>query len=546
MRRLYLALVCVISILSSGNIGAINIKLEAMASSVQIDLSETKQAEDNSNTGKMNAVDLGLSVKWASCNVGAESPEDYGGYYAWGETDEKDYYGWGTYKWCNGGGYSMTKYCADSNCGEIDNNRTIDLSDDVAHVKWGGKWRMPTLDELKELKENCDWEWFTLNEINGYRVTGPNGNSIFLPATGYRSGTDVDDSRGRYGRYWSSTLNSGFSSHAYYLDFYVGNYSDSNISRYFGFSVRSVWDEKIRDNTSVITVATKDVTGITHGGAKLSGTVNGSSQSLPCGFIYGTTSTLSSTSGLRKNITSNGGYSISVTELKENTIYYYRAYAIVDGVYKYGEVKSFTTKEAEDNSNTDKKEAVDLGLSVKWASCNVGAKSPEDYGGYYAWGEIEGKDFYNWYTYKWCNDSYNSLTKYCIDSELGKVDKKKTLDLSDDVAHMKWGGKWRIPTSEELRELVDNCNWERARVNGVYGYRVIGPNGNSIFLPAAGYCFDAIDYYRGSFGYYWSATLGSVGIYGSDVAYYLQFYNDCDVYKSGNRSLGYTIRPVTD
>ena len=440
----------------------------------------------------------------------------------------------------------MTKYCADSNCGEIDNNRTIDLSDDVAHVKWGGKWRMPTLDELKELKENCDWEWFTLNEINGYRVTGPNGNSIFLPATGYRSGTDVDDSRGRYGRYWSSTLNSGFSSHAYYLDFYVGNYSDSNISRYFGFSVRSVWDEKIRDNTSVITVATKDVTGITHGGAKLSGTVNGSSQSLPCGFIYGTTSTLSSTSGLRKNITSNGGYSISVTELKENTIYYYRAYAIVDGVYKYGEVKSFTTKEAEDNSNTDKKEAVDLGLSVKWASCNVGAKSPEDYGGYYAWGEIEGKDFYNWYTYKWCNNSYNSLTKYCIDSELGKVDKKKTLDLSDDVAHMKWGGKWRIPTSEELRELVDNCNWERARVNGVYGYRVIGPNGNSIFLPAAGYCFDAIDYYRGSCGYYWSATLGSVGIYGSDVAYYLQFYNDCDVSKNGNRSLGYTIRPVTD
>ena len=91
-------------------------------------------------------------------------------------------------------------------------------------------------------------------------------------------------------------------------------------------------------------------------------------------------------------------------------------------------------------------EAVDLGLSVKWASCNVGATTPEDCGDYYAWGEIEEKENYDWSTYKWCNGSYDTQTKYCTNSSYGTVDNKTTLDLEDDVAHVKWGGSWRMPT----------------------------------------------------------------------------------------------------
>ena len=157
------------------------------------------------------AIDLGLSVKWASCNVGATKPYEYGGYYAWGETEEKDDYGWDTYKWCSSyDSYyeqpTLSKYCND------DNKTTLDPEDDVAQVKWGGNWRMPTEAELDELHKNCTWEWTTLNGINGYELTGPNGNSIFLPAAGDRDGTETYD-QGEMGFYWTSTverLNFGF------------------------------------------------------------------------------------------------------------------------------------------------------------------------------------------------------------------------------------------------------------------------------------------------------------------------------------------------
>ena len=187
------------------------------------------------------AVDLGLSVKWATMNVGATSPEDYGGYYAWGEIEEKDDYSWSTYKWCNGSENTMTKYCTDSSYGTVDNKTTPDPEDDVAHVKWGGSWRMPSKAEQDELRNNCTWEWTTQNGVNGFTVTGPNGNSIFLPAAGYRYGTGVID-RGSSGYCWSSSLCSGSSSDAYGLGFYSGDYDWYNSFRYCGYSVRPVLD----------------------------------------------------------------------------------------------------------------------------------------------------------------------------------------------------------------------------------------------------------------------------------------------------------------
>ena len=187
------------------------------------------------------AVDLGLpsGIKWASHNVGAIKPEEYGGYYAWGETKEKVNYDLSTYKWCNGSGTTMTKYCTDSYFGTVDNKTTLGPEDDVAHVKWGGSWRMPTLDEQKELLNNCTWTWATFNGVDGYNVTGPNGNSIFLPAAGYRNGTSLYSS-GSNSYYWSSSLYDGNSNRACYLVFYGSNYDWKYNVRSSGYSVRPV------------------------------------------------------------------------------------------------------------------------------------------------------------------------------------------------------------------------------------------------------------------------------------------------------------------
>lgn len=195
----------------------------------------TKQPGSSTATAKGGTingheyVDLGLSVKWATCNVGATKPEEYGGYYAWGETEEKDDYDWDTYKWCK------------SSYGRLDYKTTLDLEDDVAHVKWGGSWRMPTLDELKELKNSCSWQWTTQNGVNGYCVTGPNGNSIFLSAAGYRYFTNLNYS-GSEGCYWSGSLNGSSSDDAYGLYFGMRYYDWDGNDRYLGLAVRPVCD----------------------------------------------------------------------------------------------------------------------------------------------------------------------------------------------------------------------------------------------------------------------------------------------------------------
>ena len=183
-------------------------------------------------------VDLGLSVKWASCNVGATAPEEYGGYYAWGETEEKSDYSWSTYKYCNGIPTSITKYCTSSTYGIVDNKTTLEPADDVATVKWGSNWRIPTKAEIDELRNNCTWQWTTLNGVDGYRVTGPNGNSIFLPAAG-RLGSEVNY-RGSMGFYRSSSLDSSYSYETYYLFFYSIHYGGGNSDRNCGHTVRPV------------------------------------------------------------------------------------------------------------------------------------------------------------------------------------------------------------------------------------------------------------------------------------------------------------------
>ena len=177
-------------------------------------------------------VDLGLSVKWATCNVGATTPEDYGDYFAWGETEPKTEYTWANYKWCDGTENKMTKYNA------TDGLTTLLPEDDAAHVNWGGGWRMPTGKEMKELCEYCTWIWETHNEINGYRIVGQNGNSIFLPAGGFQC-IDGFKYKNRHGDYWSSSR-AGNLNGALHPSFLQNNIYDSNSVRYYGFPIRPV------------------------------------------------------------------------------------------------------------------------------------------------------------------------------------------------------------------------------------------------------------------------------------------------------------------
>ncbi|MBO5346265.1 MAG: DUF1566 domain-containing protein [Paludibacteraceae bacterium] len=186
-------------------------------------------------------------------------------------------------------------------------------------------------------------------------------------------------------------------------------------------------------------------------------------------------------------------------------------------------------------------QAVDLGLSVKWASCNVGATRPEEYGDYFAWGEVKPKSVYDWSTYKYCNGSYNTLTKYNTGSDYGRVDNKSTLEAQDDAATVNWGGAWRMPTKAEQDELRTKCKWVWTTLNGVNGYKVIGPNGNSIFLPAAGYVDEGTLYGAGSLGGYWSSSLFTG--YPSS-AYYVYFNSDNVDWYGYNRGCGRSVRPV--
>ena len=186
-----------------------------------------------------NAVDLGLpsGTLWADRNVGADSPEAYGDYFAWGEIEPKTAYGWSNYKWCRSYD-TLTKYCTYSSDGTVDNKTTLDLEDDAAYVNMGSEWRMPTITEQQELIDNCTWTWTTQNGVNGYKVTGNNGNSIFLPAAGFRSGTCLD--LASYdGEYWSSSLWESRSSDAYAF-YFNDDYNWGYAGRYYGFSVRAV------------------------------------------------------------------------------------------------------------------------------------------------------------------------------------------------------------------------------------------------------------------------------------------------------------------
>ena len=191
-------------------------------------------------------------------------------------------------------------------------------------------------------------------------------------------------------------------------------------------------------------------------------------------------------------------------------------------------------------------EYVDLGLpsGMLWATYNIGANVPEDYGDYFAWGETETKDIYNWSTYKWCNDYYDRITKYCSNSGYGDngfTDNLTMLLSEDDAATANWGGNWRMPTRMEWKELLDNTTNTWTPQNGVDGWLFTATNGASLFLPAAGYRCGNSFYYVTN-GYYWSSSLHQDY---SDYSWSLFFYlGNCGVNHQGHRFYGLTVRAV--
>mgnify|MGYP003302756243 CR=1 FL=1 len=452
-------------------------------------------------------VDLGLpsGLKWATCNVGATKPEEYGDYFAWGEVEPKEYYEWSTYKYCNGSKYSMTKYCTYSNYGIVDNNTMLDHEDDAATVNWGGAWRMPTKAEQDELRNNCTWDWTTQNGVNGYKVIGPNGNSIFLPAAGFMHEGTLTNA-GSYGDYRSSSLEADEPYLAYIVYFYSDYVDWSYGSRCSGLSVRPVYGESSQQpETKRYTISV-----YSHDNSR--GTVSG-------GGTY------------------NEGYQVTITATAKSG---YKFKEWNDGNTDNPRIITVTKDaiytahfEAEKNLNAGH-EYVDLGLpsGLKWAICNVGATTPEEYGDYFAWGEVEPKTTYNWDTYKYYDGS--NFTKYTGSD-------KTVLDPEDDAATANWGGAWRMPTKAEQDELRNNCTWTWITQSGVNGYKVTGPNGNSIFLPAAGQMSGGSLDSAGSNGLYWSSSLSA---YGPNHALYVSFNSySVDMYRCG-RYYGYSVRPV--
>jgi hypothetical protein len=395
-------------------------------------------------------VDLGLpsGTLWATFNVGASCPEDYGDYFAWGETTTKEEYSWSTYKYCEGSETTFTKYCSSSDYGYngfTDNLKELLPEDDAATENWGSEWQMPSQSQLEELFNDSytTTEWTTQNGVYGRKITSrSNGKAIFLPAAGYREGTSLDFGRS-FGYYWSRSLSTSDPGCAYRLYLSSSNVGTSYYDgRDLGFSVRPV----------------------------------------------------------RKQ------------EPKE--------------VHEY----------------------VDLGLpsGTLWATCNVGAESPEDYGDYFAWGETKPKEDYDWFTYEYCEGFFNTLTKYCLQSDYGYRgfrDGKPELFPEDDAATENWGSEWQMPYQEQFEELINNSytTTEWTKQNGIYGCKITSKtNGKTIFLPAAGYWEGTSLGYVGSGGYYWSRTLDSYS-YGALRLY----FDSSDIETNGRlRCVGQSVRPV--
>lgn len=264
----------------------------------------------------------------------------------------------------------------------------------------------------------------------------------------------------------------------------------------------------------------------------------------PTGIIYSTTAStsdklqLNKENVLRANAKSIDEQSIYLSDLEPLRTYYYRAFFKCGDDTIYGQPKSFETQQIEDYART----SVDLGLSIKWAACNVGAHKPYEYGKYYAWGETKNKHEYTTNNCRWFADNDSDLKLY------GIINSKGMLTSEADAACVNWGAKWRIPTKAEFKELIEKCQWESSTQNNISGCKVTGPNGKSIFFPFAGHCSDNNHVGEGFQGFYWSSNTQSIRYEGEyiNLSSCLLFRSAMKRIDEWSRSEGFTIRPVCE
>lgn len=402
----------------------------------------------NAQTSNYEYVDLGLSVKWANKNVGADNVTDNGNFYAWAETKPKEQYDWTTYKYSEEGATKMTKYNYTSLGSVYDFKTELDASDDAATQNMGSNWRTPSLTEMNELLQKCTWTWYdnyngsgTAGFLIKSKVDGYTDKSIFLPAAGHMGGKSHYDEFPPKGMYWTSTLDKNSFAHIKSCQLYFGADEMLTMSydREIGMTIRAVYGKKQEE-----------------------------------------------------------------------------------------------PKDYDVSGNVQNHDFVDLGLSVQWATCNIGAESPKQGGNLYAWAETETKSSYKYENYKYGkNGSYDQMTKY------NRNDGLTMLESCDDAASVNWGNEWKTPTAEEFKELLDNCDWYG--MNGCY-YGISKINDNVIILSTKTGCRDDSFYNnRSDDGYYWTANKGTDVQRGyawiKRQAYY---YFTTNI----NRYFGYAVRPV--
>ena len=353
------------------------------------------------------------------------------------------------------------------------------------------------------------------------------------------NGSHTDDGTGEGD--FTSTITGLTAGTTYYVRAYATNVMGTAYGEQRSFATTS-------EEVLLPTVITEEVTDITTDSATSGGNVtsDGGATVTARGVCWSTSQnpTIDDNDGMTTDGNGTGSFTSNIPNLAPNTRYYVRTYATNSAGTGYGDEISFTTEEEEEEGCEPDGEIaghyyVDLGLpsGVKWATCNVGASSPEDYGDYFAWGETSPKVVYDWDTYLHWNDldgdGYCDYGEPTINSDISG-------NVQYDAATANWGGNWRMPTKDEMQELVDHCEWEWTQVNGVNGSKVIGPNGSCIFLPAAGLRYGTSLTNDGNYGSCWSST--------PYVSYasHLSFYDGDEGVYGSNRYYGQTVRPISE
>jgi len=451
-------------------------------------------------------VDLGLSVKWATFNMGATKETEVGSLIGWGDITGTNL------------STDLAWYPVSDPSGDI-----ILTSYDIALHKWGDKWRMPSADEFQELIDNCTWEYTTKDGVEGYEVSN-NGNSIFLPLTGLRTGSTTTK-EDELGYYWTGNLSSTSTNNAKMFQMSSDSKTIGQCIRYCGLAIRAVYGEY--SNAVVMTGNNADP-------KQYSATVTvnyaGDIDNITnLTLKYGTNANLSSASSVTGEASSEGSTTFTLSNLSVGTTYYYTAIADYNnGQLTFSsDTTTFTTK-----PKYPEADYVDMGTSVKWATWNMGATTMTDKGGYFGWGDGDGavSESGTWQPTEYAKDN--------TEDDISGTDY--------DIAHYIWKGEWRLPTADDWEELLSSCTIEymsNYNSSGTNGYLITAKNGNTIFLPGGGF-YNQSGNYNANYGNYWTANRNP------DATTQAKAYeiSPANTYSSGWRSVALKrfIRPVYD